>query len=109
MNEFRQFVLDQLKKRHESNREFARRVGVSNQTINRLVDERYEVAPTPETILAIAQATGVSAVVLFEMAYPEARQNALSADARALAQRIEALPPEQRAMIAALLRGIVEK
>jgi transcriptional regulator with XRE-family HTH domain len=82
---------------------------VSHQTVNRVLDERYESGPSADTILKISEATGVSAVTLFEMAYPEARQaSALSADSRALAQRIERLPPELKAAIIAILRGAPE-
>ena len=101
---FSEFLVAEMKRRDMSQREMARWLEVSSQTVNRLVDPRSPDDPSIMILLRVSEKTGVSLLALVEMAYPDAvRASDLSADSRIIAQRIEALPDDMREAVIALL------
>lgn len=106
MSEFKQFLLDEMKRRDMSARAFAEFVGVATSTITRATDEREPAVPGIEFLIKLAQATGVSITALVALAYPEVTLSTRpSPSAQILAQQIEKLPEAQRQIIAAIIRG----
>ncbi len=105
----REFILDEMKRRSMSNRQFAVVIGVSNATINRAVDENNPAEPTLDFLLKLSKATSVSVIALVEMAYPDLVElNQPSPAALIMAQKIEKLPAHLQEAIAAIIRGSPE-
>lgn len=108
-NKLREFLLNEIRKRDMSVRQFAEFVGVAHSTINRMLDERGDSTPTLDSLLKISDATHTDLYSLLSIAFPDVVQkNALSADARIIAQRIEQAPEHVRKAIETLLAGIRE-
>lgn len=105
---FKEFVL--LKMGEMSGREFAAQLGVSYNTIYRVIDDEPE-RPGLTLILAMAKSplVGEPLINILQIAYPEVTHEdvILSSEARLLAQRIEQLPDEHRQIIYSLLFGMV--
>jgi transcriptional regulator with XRE-family HTH domain len=106
LNKFQKFLIDEMQRRGMSNREFARFINVSNTTINRAVDQKLDKEPTLEFLVKVSEAIHVDVSTLVEMVHPQAvNENRISPTAKALAQRIENLPEDVQAVIAAIIRG----
>ncbi len=98
------FVLAEMHKLNMSAREFAKYVGVSNTTINRMVDPEDESIPTLEFLLKLADATQTDITALLAKTFPETiGRFGLSADARIFGRRYEQAPPHIREAVNALL------
>ncbi len=67
----RDFVMDQMHSRDMSAREFAISIGVSNSTINRIVDPRNTQEPDLESITKLARGTKTNLRHLLALAYPD--------------------------------------
>lgn len=100
----REFILGEMKRRGMSAREFAKFVGVGHTTINDLVSK--DRIPGIDFLSKLADATQTDLAALMYLTFPEtATRNALSADARILAQRIEQLPEPVREAVKAMIIG----
>jgi transcriptional regulator with XRE-family HTH domain len=105
----RKFIVDEMKRRGMSNRQFAVLIGVSNATINRAVDEKNPTEPTLDFLLKLSKATNVGVFALIGMAYPDLVDfNQPSPAALVMAQKIEKLPSHLQEAIAAIIRGSSE-
>jgi transcriptional regulator with XRE-family HTH domain len=96
------FLLEEIHKRQTSITKFAKEVGVSTQTIANIINGEGDY-PRIQTLMAIAEYTGVSVNQLFSLTVG---QDAVRAEAYILAQRIIDLPPEKQQLIFDLLSGI---
>lgn len=103
MKGLRDFVLGEIKKRDFSAAEFARHCGVAKSTINNIINGEGDY-PRIQTLIAIAEYTGVSVNQLFSLTVG---QDAVRAEAYILAQRIMDLPPEKQQVIFDLLSGVL--
>lgn len=102
MRDLRDFLLKELQERQMSITKFAREVGVSTQTIANIINEAGDY-PRIQTLIAIADYTGVSVTVLFSLTVGV---EVTRAQAHLLAQRIIELPVEKQKIIYDLLSGI---
>lgn len=102
MNELKAFLQSELKRRDISMRQFADMVGVSHATISRLVaPDTEEVNVSLEFLLKLSKTTGTPLTLLIKMVDPEVpvETGALSASGYLMAQRIESLPDDIRAIV----------
>ena len=103
---FRDFILDQLRQRDMSARQFAIFADVDPSTITRAIDATNPARPGLDFLFKLSKATQISLGALTELAYPEmAQETELSPDAKILAQRIEQLPERKRELVLDILRG----
>lgn len=95
-----EFVLRQMRERDMSARQFSDYIGVSNTTINRTLDSRYEHTPSMDFLLKLADKTGTSIIAVIELAFPEvSERTGISPEALILAQRLDRLPEGVRDFI----------
>ncbi len=103
---FRQFLIDEMKRRDMSNRQFADLVGVSNSTINRAVDAKKPTQPTLDFLVKLSKTTSTSLFTLIEMAYPDVTdESKVNPSTQVLAQRIERLPEHIQEALMSLIRS----
>lgn len=99
-----QFILDEIRQRDMSAREFARYVGVSSATILRAIsDDPPE--PTLKFLSKLSTATGVDICTLVLMV--TGGDPAPDLDAEVIAQRIETLSPELRELVKSFIFGVL--
>ena len=98
-----EFLELEIQKRGLSQREFAKEVGVSHRTINKLLDKTAKKQPSASAtlLLKISKATGVNIVTLMALAYPDVAESindVVGMDAASLlrSQRIQELPENLR-------------
>jgi transcriptional regulator with XRE-family HTH domain len=105
----RDYIVTEMKKRNMSARQFAQLVGVSNTTINRLIDKDEPDEPTLDFLVKLARATHIPLVPLVELSYPDLvdPNQELNPQARILAQQIEQLPPQAQDAITMMIRGLL--
>ncbi len=104
----RDFVLDQMDSRGMSNREFGKFTGISNTTINRIVNPANKQVPSMDVLSKLARATNTPLVRVIAVAYPGvADQLAEKGSVRdtVLAELFEELPDNVKEVIRALIRG----
>lgn len=95
---------EQHRRGFESVRQFAAWLGLSNSVVWQVMDGKRE--PGLDFMVAVANKTGVSLADLVELARPGTLSRTdLSLDARVLAQQVEALPDDIRAVVRAIIRG----
>lgn len=102
MRDLRDFLLKELQEKQMSITKFAREVGVSTQTIANIINQSSDY-PRIQTLIAIANYTGVSVATLFSLTVGV---DVVRAEAYILAQRIMDLPPDKQQVIFDLLSGI---
>jgi transcriptional regulator with XRE-family HTH domain len=102
MKSLKEFVQNEITKRGFSAAEFARHSGVAKSTINNILNETGDY-PRIQTLITIADYTGVSVTTLFNLTVGV---DVVRAEAYLLAQRIMELPPEKQEVIFELLSGI---
>jgi len=105
MEKLGNFLMEEIRKRQTSITKFAKEVGVSTQTIANIINKESDY-PRIQTLIAIAEYTGVSVNHLFSLTVG---QDAARAEAYILAQRIIDLPPEKQEVIFDMLSGIALK
>ncbi len=111
MPTFREFLLDEIKKRDMSVYAFAHWLGMTHTAINRLLDERKNTDPSPKTLAIMSVKLNMPIETLFAMAYPDIENANFKSDpdAQALAQQIIELPAEKREMMQALIVGLLAR
>lgn len=103
---FREFVLEEIKKRSLTPRQFALRVGVDPSTLTRLLDERNPSQPSVEFLIKMAAETGYAVTTLIGLAYPDvAAADNLPVSAMLMAERIKQLPDDLRNTIVFILEN----
>jgi transcriptional regulator with XRE-family HTH domain len=109
-NTLGKFILDELKKRDMSMRQFAAVVGVSDATISRLVSLADPPEPTLDFLAKISRVTGVDVCTLVAMVLPDSQVTPiLDPEARLLVDRIRKLPPDAQQLIEILIIQTVFK
>jgi transcriptional regulator with XRE-family HTH domain len=104
----RDFLLAEMKRRNMSARQYAQFLGVSNTTINRLVDARDPDEPSLSFMVKLARATKVSLVSLLDLSYPDLADLLLEdPEARVLLEELVQLPSEDRVAITHALRMMI--
>ncbi len=106
MNELREFLQSEMKRRDISMRQFADMVGVSHGTISRLVAPNNEENNVSlEFLLKLSKATNTPLTLLLKMVDPTIQVDAdeLSASTYLMAQRIEGAPDNVRDIIIGIL------
>jgi hypothetical protein len=108
---WRDFLLSEYRRRDfQSYRDFGRWLDVSIATVSKALDVDEPALPGLEFLLKVHKATGVALTDLIELVYPEAVvRSDTPVSARLLAQQIEALPPDMRDAIKAIVRGALER
>lgn len=102
----KEFIIEEMRRRDMSARQFAKVVGVSNTTINRALDSKYTADPTLDFLAKLAIATNVSLIALVELSFPGVlEKDQPSPAALIMAQKIEKLPSHLQEAIAAIIRG----
>ena len=99
-----QFILDEMRQRDMSARAFARFVDVSSATILRAISETPP-EPSLTFLVKLAEATSVDICTLVLLAV--GNHPAPNIDARVLAARLEALPPDLRELAEIFLSGML--
>lgn len=109
MPNFKDFLLEEMKKRNMSVHAFAHWMGMAHTTINRLLDTRENTEPSAKTLAIMSEKLNVPIDVLFALAYPniENAQFRNDPEALALAQQITELPADKREMMQALIVGLL--
>jgi transcriptional regulator with XRE-family HTH domain len=107
MSPFQQFIEAEMKNRKlESLRRFAEFVGVSHQTMNRLMKPTDPEMPSRRTLVKIAEATNIDIRYIVGLVEPEGLRG-IATEAGALADKIGRLPKRDqdaiRAMVDAML------
>lgn len=102
---FIDFLREEMRRRDfTSVRQFSAWLGMSNSMVAHVIDGRRD--PGLDFMVAVSQKTGVGLADLVELAKPGTLDHTdLSLDARILAQQIEGLEDDERAMVRAILRG----
>lgn len=100
------FLDAELRQRGWSVRQLAVAAGLDHTTVGK---RPRGAVPTPalETLVGLSRALGVSLVVLLKLAYPDLPGIEPSADALLLADRVQRLTPDQRAVVDALICGLL--
>lgn len=102
----RRFVLDQMKQRDMSARQFAAFIGVSNDTINRMVNDQDDSYPSSESLVKLAKATRSDLTAIFGLAFPDvAALTAADPDSILLAQQLRQLPQTAQDFILTFVRS----
>lgn len=93
-----EFIQQEMARRKiRSNREFARKAGVSPQLINDLVnraDRELDIG----SLIKLSDFTGASIMTLFKLAFPEVVNVDIDIEYLLDAEKIRKLPPEKRAI-----------
>lgn len=106
MNQFQRFIVEHLTRADISMSELARRMGVENSTLSRLLEEGTKREPTLALLFKLADATHTDICEIVALLAPDSVQrHGFSAEAAALAVRIEQLPEDKRVMLDLLIRG----
>lgn len=101
------FIAQEIQRRGISARQFAEFVGVSSNTINRMLDPEDESSPSLDFLVKLANATNADLIAVISLAYPEVRQKtALTPTAAIIAQRIEQLAEDDRETVEAFVAGL---
>lgn len=87
-------------------REFAAAAGLDHSTLSRLL-RGTGPTPTLDTLVNLSRTLNVSVVVLLKLALPDVPGVEASADTLVMAERFQQLTPDQRAVVDALLRGLL--
>jgi transcriptional regulator with XRE-family HTH domain len=98
-----EFLLSEMKRLDVSARELARRAGLGESTVQKLIDERDPRSPTIETLEKLAKVTGQTMLTLVRLVKPDADD--VDADALIMARRIQALPEATRKVLEDLTRS----
>lgn len=107
LSEFSEWLESEVQKSRLSYSEYAKHIGVATTTITRAADKRKPKTPGFDFLYKLAKATGKSFLALVELAYPEVvEETKLSPSAQLLAQEIETLPEDKRAIFEAMVRGL---
>lgn len=99
------FILDDMRRRDMSERQYAEFVGVANSTISRVVKQEDNSKPTPsiEFLAKLSKATRVDLCILVAFVYPElTNTNAQNSIIGALASQ---LPADKQETILAMVMG----
>lgn len=115
MNTLGEFILDEIRNRHTSARDFADLVGVSHTVINKFMNHGLEDSyagkpigdPSLEFLVKLAKATQVDVRTLITLVYPEIGE--VDPSNLILAERINNLPKDQKALIDNFLIGAAVK
>lgn len=99
-----EFILEEMKKREMSMREFSSYVGVSPTTISNTLNPQKNIIPSTDFLAKLADATHTDIATLIAMVFPELTD--LNPEIMLLAMRISQLHPEQQKMIRQLLMGM---
>jgi transcriptional regulator with XRE-family HTH domain len=107
-----QFILAEMQRHGMSAREFARFVGVSHATINRLVDTRSPDAgqPSVEFIGKLAVATQTPLATLIALVLPhvaDPTDELLDTETLLMARQFQALSEAERKTVLAMMRGLL--
>lgn len=100
------FLDAERRQRGWSVRQLASAAELDHTTLSKLL-RGTGPSPALDTLVSLSRALGVSLVTLLKLAYPDLPGIDLSADALALADRVQRLTPDQRAVVDALLRGLL--
>ena len=102
---FTDFLREQMRARDlESVRQLSAWLGLSNSVVWAVMEGKQDAGL--DFLIAVANATGVGLADLVELARPGTlAKTDLSLDARILAQQVEALPDDMRAVVRAIIRG----
>jgi transcriptional regulator with XRE-family HTH domain len=103
----REFILEDMKKREMSERQYADFVGVANSTINRATMEtkgsKKPPPPSIDFLAKLAQATRVDICILVAFVYPNLTNT--SAQNSIIGALASQLPADKQDAILAMLRG----
>lgn len=100
------FLQAEQRQRGWSVRQLATAAGLDHTTVLRLLRGAVP-SPALDTLVSLSRGLGVSLVVLLKLAYPDLPGIEPDADALLLADRVQRLTPDQRAVVDALLRGLL--
>ena len=102
---FKDWLQSELHRRSMSQREFAKKVGLSSASISRCLNEKDPRQPGLDVLLAVSKGTNTSLLELVRLAYPElVEETSLSPDAAILAQRIVELPDDLRLAVESIIQ-----
>lgn len=99
----REFIEEEMRRRDMTANQFADFVGVAHTTIGRAIDQRRPTTPSPEFLIKLAKATGISLSSLIALVIPEAEHIEVSARSLLIAERIGQLPPDKQEIIDSLI------
>lgn len=105
-NTLADWILEEMATRDMSQRKFAELVGVSHATLDRILRPKREEDkyPSVQTLIKMSRKTGTDLCTLIALVSPEDAH--IDAEARVIAQRIAALPPDKQSQIDTFLLGL---
>lgn len=103
MQSLREFILEDMRRRGMSGREYADFVGVANSTIVRATAERKPPPPSIDFLAKLAKATHVDICILVAFVYPALTNT--SAQNSIIGALASQLPADKQDAILAMLRG----
>lgn len=103
-----QYVLDEMRRRGLSIRQFALELGVTHPTVSRIVDPRDPGMPTLEFLVKLAKFTGEDIRNIVVMVAPS-EVSGTEAGTAALELRYRRLTEEQKQIVDNLITGLVIK
>jgi transcriptional regulator with XRE-family HTH domain len=104
----RDFLMEEMKRREMSMRQFAEFVGVAHTTVTRAVDPVSPPPPSFDFLVKLAKATKTDIRTIAAIVAPDAVIDQ-SPEVLMLAERISRLTDDQRKLIDAAITGIVFK
>lgn len=104
---FRDFLLEEMRKRDMNVSAFARFLGITHTAVNRFLDGTTE--PAPRTLAVMSEKLNVPIETLFSIAYPNIDNAVFKDDPEALmlAKQISELPPDKRELIISAIVGML--
>ncbi len=101
------FLQTERQRRSWSIRDFASAAGLDHTTLSKLLRSTNPPTPALDTLVCLSRALNVSLVVLLKLTFPDLPGIEVSAESLLLAERVQQLTPDQRAVVDALLRGLL--
>lgn len=103
VNQFQRFIVEYASSHRLTVAELARRMGVDQSTLSRLLEEGTKREPTLTLLFKLAEATGTDICEIVALLAPPSTVHGFSSETAALAVRIQQLAEDKRVALKMLL------
>lgn len=100
---FREFISEEIKKRDMSGRQFAEFLGLTHDTVNRMLSHKEDYFPTIETARKIGEKLGINPAVILTLAYPDLNFSGMGGDQLLFSERFNKAPEDIQNAVMILL------
>jgi DNA-binding XRE family transcriptional regulator len=99
---FREFIFEEMKKRDMSARQFAEFLGVTHDTVNRMLTHKEDYLPSIDTAIKVGEKLGINPAVVLTLAYPDL-DFSITGDQLLFSERFNKAPKEIQNAVKILL------